>query len=141
MNFSIEPVERHDDIRGKLIILLKKGDLRREMRTFGEIFYITFAKTGVVRANHYHKKWREWFIVVSGKLRVELEDVKTKERFSTILSDRDNPLVRLEIGPYVAHAFESLTSNACLVNYSNTVWKAEDVIPYVLIPTNEKTHQ
>lgn len=134
MDFKIEEVERHDDERGKLVILLKKNNLAKELRQFGEIFYITFAKKGVVRANHYHKNWQEWFMVVSGKLQVILEDVKTKKRFVTVLGGRKDKIVKLKVGPLVAHAFKALTKNTCLLNYSTHVWKKDDVFPYQLIP-------
>ena len=134
MDFKIEKVERHDDSRGELIILLQKKDLPKKNQTFGEIFYITFAKKGTVRANHYHKNWREWFVVVSGRIKVELEDIKTKKRLTKIIDTNSNLIERLEIGPNVAHAFKAETSNACLLNYSNLPWKKKDVIPYILIP-------
>lgn len=137
MDFKIDKVEDHSDERGNLVILLKKSELSRKFRQFGEVFYITFAKKGVVRGNHYHKNWREWFIVVSGKLQVELEDTKTKKHVTKILNAKSKTLERLEVGPYVAHCFKSLTSGTCLLNYSNTQWNQKDVIPYVLIPAKK----
>jgi len=133
MDFKIEKVESHNDPRGKLIILLKKSDLSKKDRVFGEVFYITFSKKGITRANHYHKKWREWFVVVSGKLQVFLKDVKTGKTANTIIKN-GKTTQRLEIGPYVAHAFKALSDNTALLNYSDGMWNPEDVITYELIP-------
>lgn len=133
MDFEISEVENHNDARGKLFIFLKKDHLPKNSQTFGEIFYITFARKGIVRANHYHKNWQEWFILVSGKVEVVLEDIKTRKRFSTILKSQQGKIVRMRIGPLVAHAFRSLTARACLLNYSTHLWKKKDVYKYTLI--------
>lgn len=133
MDFDIEEVETHNDNRGKLIIFLERNNLPENLKSFGEVFYITFAKKGVVRANHYHKNWQEWFVVVSGKLKVVLEDIRTKKRYSTILKSSHKQIVRIRVGPYVAHAFKSLTKSAYLLNYSTHIWKKDDVFKYNLM--------
>ncbi len=132
MDIKINKVESHNDKRGKLIVLLKYQDLPSSSKKFGEVFYITFSKRGTTRANHYHKNWREWFIVVSGKIKVVLEDIKTKERKKLTLDAQSHSIKRLEIGPFVAHSFTSLSKHAVLLNYSNKVWIKKDVIPYII---------
>ena len=133
MDFKITQAERHDDKRGKMIILLKKNDLPNNLQVFGEVFFITFSRKGIIRANHYHKKWREWFIIISGKILVIIENVKTKKRFETILDGNQNRVFRLEIGPYIAHAFRNLSRKAILINYTNIEWSADDTHYHKLI--------
>lgn len=118
---------------GELVVFLKKSGLNPQRREFGQIYFITFAGKGVVRGNHYHKKWREWFGVVHGKVRAELEHTETKERVSLILSADHQTYTRLEIGPNVAHAFVSLSSSASLLNYADDEWSAGDRYEYALL--------
>lgn len=139
MDFKLETIERHDDKRGKLIILLKKKDLPKKERTFGEVFYITFSKKGISRANHYHNNWREWFIVVSGKIQVNLEDLKSKRQVSFTLDSKSKDLKRLEVGPLIAHSFKSLSKDAVLLNYSNREWRKKNVINYQVNTNGKKT--
>ena len=80
MNYKITQFEKINDDRGSLIVFLKESELDDAKKRFGQIYFVTFKKKGVVRGNHYHKKWHEWFGVVSGRVEVVLEDVRTKKR-------------------------------------------------------------
>lgn len=122
------------DSRGKLIVFLRQSELDEGKKKFGQIYFITFSKKGVVRGNHYHKKWREWFGIVKGKLQVVVEDVRTKERKEFILNaNTKDKYVRLEAGPYIAHSFKSLTKYAALLNYADDEWHKGDVFSYKLL--------
>ena len=77
--------------------------------------------------------WREWFGIVHGEVEVVLEDVRTKERETLILDASKDGYVRLETGPYVAHAFRSHTPSAALLNYANSKWNNSDTFPYPLL--------
>lgn len=138
MDIKIHQIENFDNQNGKLMVVLKKSDFGGKNLNFGQLYWITFAKKGVVRANHYHKSWRVWFLAVKGKIQVELEDIKTKKHSTVILASSDKKPQLLEVGPYVAHAFVSLTKNACLIEYSNRQYKKNQVICYPLI---EPDHQ
>ncbi len=133
MDYRIEKVEKHVDRRGDLVVFLRTSELAVSRRRFGQIYFITFKGKGVVRGNHFHKKWREWFGVVHGTVQAELEDVRTGERVSLKLSSRHPLYTRLEIGPYVAHAFKSLTPTASLLNYGDKEWSAKDRFPHTVI--------
>lgn len=132
MNCKIEKFNKFSDKRGELIVFLKKGELPNKKRTFGQIYFVTFSKKGIVRGNHYHKKWTEWFGIVEGKVEVVLEDVKTKERSTFIFDSKADKYVRLNIGPNIAHSFKSLSKYAALLNYADSEWSSNDTIHYDL---------
>lgn len=133
MDCKIRKIEKHSDNRGKLVVFLKNRELKKNNKEFGQVYFITFSKKGIVRGNHYHKNWREWFAVVDGKVQAELEDVRSKKHISVILDDKGTDHIRLEIGSYVAHSFKSLSDSASLLNYAEKEWTAEDTFPYILM--------
>jgi len=133
MDYKIDYIERHDDIRGKLVVFLRNNDLIKKYKNFGQIYFVTFDRPNVVRGNHYHKKWREWFGVVTGKVKVVLKDVKTGEIKKFILDSKADRYSRLEIGPYVAHSFKNISKRASLLNYTDTEWSADDTFIEELI--------
>lgn len=133
MDYKIEFIEKHDDERGHLVVFLKNSDLNQELKDFGQIYFVTFEKKGMIRGNHYHKKWREWFGVVTGKLEVVLKDMNTGEIFKTIIDGNSNKYIRLEIGPNIAHSFKSLSNQASLLNYTDTEWSPDDTFSKELI--------
>jgi len=133
MNFKITKFEKHNDERGQLIVFLKCNELKGKLKKFGQIYFVTFERVGVVRGNHYHKKWREWFGIVSGKLEVKLKDIVTGEKKRIVFDGRSNKYERLEIGPGIAHTFKSLSKNASLLNYANHEWSKDDTFVYKLI--------
>ncbi len=133
MDYAIEKFEKHNDDRGQLVVFLKNSDLDRETKEFGQIYFVTFNKKGVIRGNHYHKKWKEWFGVVTGKVQVALKDIRSGETKNLILEGSSTHYVRLRIGPYIAHTFKSISSKAALINYANKEWKSIDSYKYRLI--------
>jgi len=133
MNYKLTEFEKHSDNRGDLIVFLKKSDLDNHFKTFGQIYFVTFEKKGVVRGNHYHNKWHEWFGIIAGKIEVFLEDIHTKERKTLILDAKKDKYTRLEIGPHVAHKFRSISKYAALINYADSEWYSDDTISYEII--------
>jgi len=133
MDYKIEHFEKFNDKRGQLVVFLKNRDLKKKFKNFGQIYFVTFEKKGIIRANHYHKKLREWFGVVNGKVKVNLVDVKTTERKEMILDGNSKKYVRLEIGPNIAHGFKSVSDSVSLLNYTDREWLAEDVFPMEVI--------
>lgn len=107
---------KHADERGFLAEFLTRSELK-ENSPFGHIYFVTFAKKGIVRGNHYHKKKEEYFGIAYGKVRLIIEDIKTKERKEFILSSDDPEFVRIKLGPKIAHVVESLSDNAVLIDY------------------------
>ncbi len=133
MDYVIEYFEKYNDDRGQLVVFLRNSNLEKKDKQFGQIYFVTFNRKGAIRGNHYHKKWREWFGVVEGKLEVILKDIKIGEEKRMILDGNDKKYIRLTIGPYIAHAFRSLSRKASLVNYANDEWSRDDSVPYKLI--------
>lgn len=127
MDYKIEFFEKFNDKRGQLVVFLKNSDLDKKLKNLGQIYFVTFNRKGVIRANHYHKKIREWFGVVSGRVKVVLVDVETKEKKELILDGDSKKYVRLEIGPNIAHGFKSISSFVSLLNYTDKEWTKEDV--------------
>ena len=111
MDYKIESFEKFNDKRGQLVVFLRNRNLDKKFKNFGQIYFVTFDKKGVIRGNHYHKTFREWFGVISGKLQVVLIDVKTGKKKEMILDGDSKKYVRLEIGPNVVHAFKSISKS------------------------------
>lgn len=130
MHYKIKEFQKYSDKRGDLIVFLRTSDLKKKQQRFGQIYFVTFKKKGVIRGNHYHKKWTEWFGIVEGKVAVTIEDIRTKERTSFILDSKKDKYHRLEIGPYIAHTFQSITASAALLNYADSEWSSKDSIYY-----------
>jgi len=141
VDYQLEKFEKHNDDRGQLVVFLRNADLEGKLKQFGQIYFVTFDEKNIVRGNHYHIKWREWFGVVSGRLQVYLEDVESGETASFILDGDSDSYTRLEVGPKVAHTFVSLSKNASLLNYANNEWEAADSISHEIIPANVQPHE
>lgn len=134
MDYKIEEFEKHIDNRGHLVVFLKNSNLKKKDKKFGQIYFITFEKKGVTRGNHYHKKWREWFGIVNGKLKVILKNIITGEEIKFILDGSSKKYVRLEIGPNIIHTFTSITDKASLLNYTDSEWSPNDTF----LPNSKK---
>lgn len=135
IDYKIIHSKKYIDDRGYLVEFLKNCELTGDDQFFGQIYFVTFEKPHQVRGNHYHTKFSEWFGVAYGTLKVVLEDVRTKENTSFVLSSDDKSFIRLNIGPYTAHAFQNLTPTAVLLDYCNKEYNTEnpDRNPYILI--------
>ena len=133
MDVRIDEFEVHEDDRGRLVVFQRHRDLPDDLRTFGQIYFVTFDRPGVVRGNHYHRRWREWFGVVSGQLEVALRDVRSGEERKLLLDSDEDRYSRLEVGPWVAHAFRCVTDSAALLNYADHEWCPADRFPHVLL--------
>lgn len=126
MDYKVNVFKKISDKRGDLVVFLGNKNLPESAKQFGQIYFVTFSKKGVVRGNHYHKKWREWFGLIKGKIEVALRDVNTGELKKIVLDAESDEYIRLEVGPYVTHAFKCLSKNAQLLNYANGEWEASD---------------
>lgn len=133
MDFKIERLEKHDDDRGQLVVFLQQKDLEADYRKFGQIYFVTFNSEGVIRGNHYHKQWREWFGIVSGTLEVVLKDVRTGEIEKLRIDSDSHKYTRLEIGPCIAHAFRNISPYASLLNYTDKEWTSTDTFEMTIL--------
>ena len=125
---------KHSDERGQLVKFLTRKELAKNV-PLGHIYFVTFAKKGVVRGNHYHHKKDEYFGITYGRIKLIIEDVKTKKRKSFILNADSPQFVRIKIGPNIAHAVESLSSKAVLIDYFPLFYNLNNPNnhPYILI--------
>lgn len=69
-------------------------------------FLISFSRPGAIRGNHYHKRKREWFSILQGRIKLYLEDVRTKEKKTYIVSAKKLEFVEME--PFIAHTVENV---------------------------------
>ncbi len=126
MKYSITKAKKKRDKRGFLVDFLKFDELDQQDRVFGQAYCITFESPRVVRGNHYHTGKKEWLVAIKGKLRVVLEDVKTKERVEFILDGDSDEYKRIEINENIAHAFRNISRTAVMINYCNKPYHVED---------------
>ncbi|HMG15100.1 MAG TPA: WxcM-like domain-containing protein [Saprospiraceae bacterium] len=119
------------DERGWFLKILNGKEKNLPNHT-GEI-YITCAKPGQWRANHYHLVTAEWFSIIKGKAKVILEDTETKERV-TISLNGDVPQT-LYVPSNIAHIFINDDENEemLLIVYSENLYDPADTITYNLI--------
>ncbi len=83
MNYKLVKHKKWIDKRGCLTEFLTREELEKGAR-FGHIYFVTFARSGIVRGNHYHTRKEEYFGVAMRKVKTVIEDTKTKEPESFI---------------------------------------------------------
>lgn len=126
MKHKLTTIEKKSDSRGYLVEFLKNGELPRKHKEFGQIYYVNFSKKGIIRGNHYHKKKNEYFGLVFGKVRIDIEDIRTKEKKSFIFDADKEEFIRLSISPHVAHAVISLSNYAILIDYFTSEYLSDN---------------
>ena len=110
-------------VAGFLVEFLKNSEL--DEKEFGQIYVATLAP-GAVRGNHYHEEKHEYFIVI-GKVKVVLENIKTKERQEIILDSSEDSITRLYIKPFTAHTFHNISDkDVVLVVYTQKEYHLEE---------------
>lgn len=135
INYTITKSIKRIDKRGFLVEFLKGDEVAPSQKKLGQIYFVTFEKKGMVRGNHYHKKKDEWFVAVRGRLKVVLEDIKSKQRCEFMIDGDTEEYKRVFIGRNVAHSFQSLTQKAEMINYASKPYHKEDadINAYILI--------
>jgi len=102
VNIQIRTPQKHSDVRGLLVEVLRRDETQRDMMHI----YSVIAKLDAVRGNHFHKRKTEWFFIVKGTAKFVLEDNFSKEGKELILTG-ERPTV-IEIGPNVSHALKNV---------------------------------
>ena len=121
----------HTDERGWLVEIL------REKHTDGKIsgqFYVTAAKPGISKGNHYHTRKTEWFCVISGKAKLVLKDLKTNKVDEIAMGDEN--MVVVKIPPNIAHSIKNIGKNdMMLLAFIDEEFDPDDpdTIPHELI--------
>ena len=98
-------LHRHEDARGYLEEVFKPFMLPKEHQEFGQCF-LTTAKPGVVKGNHWHKQKYELFYIVKGIATVYFKDLATQEVVEINLSDEDPKVLVIPPGPL--HAIKNI---------------------------------
>ena len=135
MNLEITELEKIKSKHGYLVEFLKEDELEEDQKKFAQIYVATILPGGV-RGNHFHTKKLEWFTILNGKVRVLLEDVRTKKRKDLILDSSEAFLKRILIKNETAHVFKNISdSTVVLVVYSNKIYdpKNPDTYDYKML--------
>jgi len=129
IKYQVKELEIHSDKRGWLVEILKRGELKEDIKQV----YVATIKPGHVRGNHYHSKRMEWFFIAAGKVKLYLEDIKTKEKICLKLSSKKPKVIT--IFPYLAHAVKSIGKEIVyLVSAQSDIYnpKNPDTFPYII---------
>jgi dTDP-4-dehydrorhamnose 3,5-epimerase-like enzyme len=93
--------------------------------------YLVVIKPGRFRAMHYHRKKEEWLALTSGKIKLILEDIQTKEKKLLILDEDSKDYNLLYIPPNIGHVVKNVgNTNASIVIFCKTAEIADDTINY-----------
>ena len=123
---EIKKLDKKVDERGCLVKLLMQQELKDARQEFGEI-YITTAKPGVVKGNHYHPLATEWFFIISGQGKLALCTAEG-ERRDISLSGDDPTIVKVPAG--IRHAIKNVgTEDLALLAYADHPYNPSDTIP------------
>lgn len=99
----------------------------------GEV-YVTAAKPGQVKGNHYHQRMGEWFAVVQGTGSLEICDPSTGARISVALETSDPCTVYVPSG--MAHAVVNQGEDDLIcVAWAEAEHDPGDVHPYEVWPS------
>jgi len=121
IKYKIKALEIHSDKRGWLVELLKKNEIKDEIKQI----YIATIKSEKIRGNHYHSKRIEWFFIAAGKAKLYLEDIKTKEKICLKLSSKEPKVIT--IFPYIAHAVKNIGKEIVyLVSAQNDIYNSKN---------------
>lgn len=135
MDIDVVKLNAHVVKQGKLVEFIAVEDVARHHKKFGHLFFVTFENKKVIRGNHFHKKHHEYYIALSGKIKVILKDLATNKKKTVTLSAEKGIYRRLRIGPNIAHSAYSETSHATLLAYYGDPYnpKKLDTYSYKLI--------
>lgn len=115
-------IDKIVDERGWLAEILRKKDLSK--RTFGQL-YISVAKPGMTKGNHYHKRKTEWFCVIKGYAELVLVGILDKKEETIYL--KGDELLAVSINPNIFHKITNVGSEEMvLLVYSDEVFDPRD---------------
>ncbi len=117
MNCELTKLRKKTVKKGSLVEFIDIGEVEQHKKKFGHLFFVTFEDDQIIRGNHYHEFQHEYYIVLSGKVKVVLIDIDTKKKKSYVLSADNNNFKRLRIGPRIAHATYSITPRSTMLGY------------------------
>lgn len=93
--------------------------------------YLVIVKPNRYRAMHFHFEKEEWLALTSGRIKVVIEDIFTKERKEILLDEDSSNYSLIYIPPKMAHVVKNVgEKNASLVVFSKTSEIPEDTEEY-----------
>jgi glycosyltransferase involved in cell wall biosynthesis len=126
---------RHEDSRGFVQKILTASQCQGHPPR-GEV-YVTSARPGEVKGNHYHQRMGEWFAVVQGEGSLEVCDPTGGARISVILSAREPSSVYVPAGMAHAVVNRGLEDLIC-VAWAEAEYDPTDVIVHQVVAPNSK---
>jgi mannose-6-phosphate isomerase-like protein (cupin superfamily) len=109
-------------------IIEPRGELAliEDGQPFRHLGYFSLRKgEGLFRGGHYHLQKQEHFYVVSGKIRMQLVDLETRERSEATVREGQ----RVTLLPNCAHRFQA-EQDAQVIEYYDAIYDPEDDLPY-----------
>jgi len=94
---NLQPYSRLDDSRGTFIGITQN-------QKWAEVNFIETGRNQV-RGNHYHKNTLELFFIISGRIKVNIFDIRKRKKEEFIANKGDIFIVE----PFEVHTFETLT--------------------------------
>lgn len=120
-------LNRHADDRGYLVEILRNDD--EYYQGFGQA-YISFLRSGCIKAWHKHVKQTDHFYVVSGTSKIGLYDDRegspTTGQYQTVTLGTDGLNALLTIPPMVWHGQMSLSPETYLLNMPTEPYNANE---------------
>lgn len=133
MDIELKDTLVRADSKGMLAELIDADEAQKHNDKFGHLFLVSFTGKKTARGNHYHKKKHEYYMVISGTVKVILVDIKTLEKKKIILSAEKEKLQCLRIGPNVAHACYGSPRARMVVYFSDPYKEDKDTYEYIVI--------
>ena len=127
IRYKIKESEIHSDERGWLVEMLKRNELKEDIKQI----YVATIKPGHARGNHYHLKRIEWFFIIAGNAELSLQDIETKEKFFLKLSSKESKVIT--IFPNTAHTVKNIGKEIVyLVSAKSDIYnlKKPDAFPW-----------
>ena len=101
------PLVRHKDHRGYLEEIFKPEMLPEDHREFGQCF-LTTAKPGITKGNHWHHNKYELFYMVKGEATLYFKDLDSNEVLELTMNESDPKVIQIPPGPL--HAIKNTGS-------------------------------
>ncbi|MFX0196782.1 MAG: glycosyltransferase [Candidatus Hodarchaeota archaeon] len=118
---------RYEDTRGFVQKMLSASQCYGDP-SHGEV-YVTSAKPGESKGNHYHKNMGEWFTVVQGEGEIDIYDPKSDEKISIPLGV-SNPQT-VYVPPGLAHSILNKGEDVLIcVAWAEKEHDPKDVYPF-----------
>jgi len=115
----INPEIKRDE-RGELWEILHAKDCNNSIK--GQIYAFSI-NPGAVRGNHFHKRKKEWFSVISGECLLILKENGNEEEIN--LSENLHQVV--EVKPNAIHTFKNESKKpAIIIAYIDEEFNSED---------------